>query len=65
MGELDGLADLTAFGEKLEQACYDTLNAGIMTKDLVDLVDPDFPARGVNSAEFLDEIARRLADKLA
>ena len=64
-GELDGLADLTAFGEKLEQACYDTLNAGIMTKDLVGLVDPDFPARGVNSAEFLDEIARRLADKLA
>ena len=64
-GELDGLADLTAFGEKLEQACYDTLNAGIMTKDLVGLVDPDFPARGVNSAEFLDEIAKRLADKLA
>ena len=64
-GELDGLADLTAFGEKLEQACYDTLNAGIMTKDLAGLVEPGFETHGVNSEEFLDEIARRLAARLA
>ena len=64
-GQLDGLDDLAAFGEKLEQACFDTLNAGIMTKDLVGLVEPGFPATGVNSQEFLDAIAERLKEKLA
>ena len=64
-GELDGLPELVTFGEKLEEACYDTLNAGIMTKDLVGLVEPSFEARSVDSQEFLDEIAKRLADKLA
>ena len=64
-GELDGLPELVTFGEKLEEACYDTLNDGIMTKDLVGLVEPGFDARSVDSQEFLDEIAKRLADKLA
>ena len=63
-GELDGLADLANFGGKLEEACFDTLNAGVMTKDLVGLVEPGFEARAVTSEEFLDEIARRLAEKL-
>ena len=64
-GELDGLADLVKFGEKLEEACFDTLNAGVMTKDLVGLVEPGFEAKAVNSEEFLDAIAERLAKKLA
>ena len=64
-GQLDGLADLTAFGEKLEEACFDTLNAGIMTKDLVGLVEPGFQATAVTSAQFLDAIAARLQAKLA
>ena len=64
-GALDGLADLTAFGEKLEQACFDTLNAGIMTKDLVGLVEPGFAATAVTSAAFMDAIAERLSAMLA
>ncbi len=64
-GELDELPELVAFGEKLEEACFDTLNAGIMTKDLVGLVEPGFEAKAVNSEEFLDAIAERLAAKLA
>ena len=64
-GELDNLPELVAFGEKLEEACFDTLNAGIMTKDLVGLVEPGFEAKAVNSEEFLDAIAERLAAKLA
>ena len=64
-GELDDLPELVAFGEKLEEACFDTLNAGIMTKDLVGLVEPGFEAHAVNSEEFLDAIAQRLAAKLA
>jgi len=64
-GELDELPELVAFGEKLEEACFDTLNAGIMTKDLVGLVEPGFEAKAVNSEEFLDAISERLAAKLA
>ena len=63
-GELDGLTDLVDYAGKLEEACFDTLNAGIMTKDLVGLVEPGFEARAVNSEEFLDAIAERLAKKL-
>ena len=63
-GQLDGLADLTAFGAALEQACFDTLNAGIMTGDLVGLTEPGFPARSVTSEEFLDAVAARLAAKV-
>ena len=63
-GELDGLTDLVDYANKLEEACFDTLNAGIMTKDLVGLVEPGFEARAVNSEEFLDAIADRLAKKL-
>ena len=64
-GRLDSLTDLTAFGEALEQACFDTLNAGIMTKDLVSLVEPGFAATAVSSEAFLDAVAERLAKKLA
>jgi len=63
-GELDGLPELVSFGQALEAACYDTLNGGIMTKDLVGLVEPGFEAHSVDSQEFLDEIAKRLANKL-
>ena len=64
-GQLDGLEDLVSFGEKLEEACFDTLNAGIMTKDLVGLVEPGFQATAVNSQAFLDAIAKQLQKKLA
>ena len=64
-GQLDSLEDLVNFGDKLEEACFDTLNAGIMTKDLVGLVEPDFHATAVTSEAFLDAIAERLAAKLA
>ncbi|MBQ8974161.1 MAG: NADP-dependent isocitrate dehydrogenase, partial [Oscillospiraceae bacterium] len=59
-GELDGLTDLTAFADRLEKACFDTLNAGIMTKDLVNLVEPGVTVKQVTSEEFLDAIAANL-----
>lgn len=64
-GELDGLSDLAAFGDMMEQACFETLSAGIMTGDLAGLVEPGFPVRIVNSEEFLDAVAGRLAKKCA
>ena len=63
-GELDGLPELVQFGQALEDASLETLKDGVMTKDLLGLVEPGFQARGVDSEEFLDEIAKRLADKL-
>ena len=63
-GELDGLADLVRFGQRLEAASLETLESGVMTKDLLPLVEPGFQARGVNSEEFLDAIAERLAAAL-
>ena len=62
-GEMDGLKDLEAFGEKLEEACIDTLNDGIMTKDLVGLVE-DGSAKAVLTKDFIAEIRKRLESKL-
>ncbi|MBR6952093.1 MAG: NADP-dependent isocitrate dehydrogenase [Oscillospiraceae bacterium] len=63
-GEKDGLSDLCAFGDRLEQACLDVLNSGCMTKDLVGLAEPGVEVHAVNSAEFLDRIAARLQELL-
>ena len=63
-GQLDGLTDLSAFADKLEAACFETLGDGIMTKDLVGLVDEGTPVTAVNSSEFIGAIHDRLAAKL-
>lgn len=63
-GELDSLTELVDFANKLEEACIDTLNDGIMTKDLVGLVSEGYSAHAVNSAEFISEIRTRLEKKL-
>ena len=59
-GELDGLGELIKFGNLLEKASLDTLQAGVMTKDLIGLIEPGFKARAVTSGEFIAEIRRRL-----
>ncbi len=63
-GEMDDLPALVNYADKLEEACIDTLNDGIMTKDLVGLVEPGTPVTAVNSAAFIKAIAERLAAKL-
>ena len=60
-GELDGLPELVKFGQDLEAASLQTLADGVMTKDLLPLVEPGFQARGADSEEFLNAIAARLA----
>ncbi len=64
-GELDGLDSLVTFADKLEEACIDTLNDGIMTKDLVGLVSEGYTATAVNSIGFIKAIRQRLEAKLA
>ena len=59
-GELDELPELVSFADRLEAACFKTLNEGIMTKDLVGLVAQGFPAKAVYSDEFIAAIRERM-----
>ncbi len=59
-GELDDIQDLVTFADKLEKACLDTIESGIMTKDLALLADDDGTIQVVNSVEFLKAIRRCL-----
>ena len=58
-GQLDGLADLAAFADKLEAASLNTIRAGVMTKDLAGLVEGPAP-KAVTSEDFLHAIRARL-----
>ncbi len=59
--ELDSLPELAAFADRLEAATLGVIEGGVMTKDLTALSTlPD--KKAVNSMEFLDAIAARLAD---
>ncbi|MCL2694148.1 MAG: NADP-dependent isocitrate dehydrogenase [Oscillospiraceae bacterium] len=58
-GELDGNAELCKFAQNLEKATIQTIEAGVMTGDLVSLSTlPE--KRKVNTVEFLHEIGERL-----
>ena len=59
-GELDELPELVAFVDKLEAACIETLNQGIMTKDLVGLVVEGTKTQAVNSIDFIKAIRKNL-----
>ena len=63
-GEMDGIEELQVFADKLEAACIETLNDGIMTKDLVGLVEEGTPTQ-VNTNEFIKAIRERLEKKMA
>jgi isocitrate dehydrogenase len=63
-GELDSLAELVTFAEKLESACIKTLDSGVMTKDLVGLVSEGVNVKAVNSLDFIKEIRRNLEASL-
>lgn len=63
-GELDALPELVSFANSLEAACMDTLNDGIMTKDLVGLVVEGTETQAVNSAAFIQAIRGRLEKRL-
>ena len=63
-GELDKLPELADFGKKLEESSIETLDAGIMTKDLVGLAEGITP-KAVTSLAFIREIRKRLEAKYA
>ena len=59
-GELDNLPDLMAFADKLEKATIDTIESGMMTKDLA-LLWEGCECQAVNSRAFLEAIAEKLS----
>jgi isocitrate dehydrogenase len=63
-GELDNLPELVKYADNLEAACFDTLNAGIVTKDLVNLMEGITPTP-VNSKGFLEAIRKNLDKRMA
>ena len=63
-GELDGIPALETFADKLEKACIDTIEGGVMTKDLAGLWEGKTPAQAVNSVDFLKAIRERLEKSL-
>ena len=63
-GLKDGLEQLVGFADALEAACFDTLGEGIVTKDLVNLMEGVTP-KAVNSAQFISAIRERLERRLA
>lgn len=58
-GELDSNKPLQDFADRLEAACFATLNAGIATKDLIPLME-GIETKQVNSLEFIKEIRTRI-----
>lgn len=63
-GEKDGIKELMNFADQMEGACFDTLNEGIATKDLVNLMEGITP-KAVNSKDFIGAIRERLEKRLA
>ena len=58
-GELDGLADLQAFADRLEQATLDVIESGRMTGDLARITTLPNPVT-LSTEGFIEAIAARL-----
>jgi isocitrate dehydrogenase len=57
-GQFDGTPDVTRFAETLEKVCVETVEGGVMTKDLAILIGPDQP--WLTTRQFLDAIDANL-----
>ena len=62
-GELDGTPELTRFAKLLEKSVIETIEGGVMTKDLAGLADPR-PANYATTRQFLVAIAERVQTKV-
>jgi isocitrate dehydrogenase len=63
-GELDETPEVVQFAQKLEEAALETVESGIMTGDLMLVATPDPENKQVYTEEFIDEVAKRLQQKL-
>ena len=62
-GELDGLSDLAAFAGKLEKAVIDTVESGIMTKDLTEITTLK-EVKTAGTEDFIKAVRERLEKSL-
>jgi isocitrate dehydrogenase len=63
-GELDETPELVHFAQALERSVIETIEAGVVTKDLAAIAEPR-PAGYVTTAGFIEAIAERLTSKMA
>ena len=59
-GELDGLADLSDFADRLEKACFDTMESGIVTRDLTLLMEDTRGVTAVDTETFIKAVRDRI-----
>lgn len=62
-GELDGTPELVLFARKLEESVIETIESGVMTKDLAAIAEPR-PAGHVTTEGFITAVAERLRAKV-
>lgn len=58
-GELDGTPEVVSFAQRIERVVLQTIEQGVMTKDLAAIAEPK-PAAYAHTEEFLDTLASRL-----
>lgn len=63
-GELDGISELVNFANKLERACIETIDSGVITRDLAELSEAA-TKQVVTSEEWLQLTAKHLDTLLA
>lgn len=63
-GEIDGTPEVTAFARTLEGVVTETIEGGVMTRDLLGLTTTP-NARGANTFEFMDAVTATLRERLA
>uniref|UniRef100_A0A8C1JRK0 Isocitrate dehydrogenase [NADP] n=1 Tax=Cyprinus carpio TaxID=7962 RepID=A0A8C1JRK0_CYPCA len=59
-GKLDGNPDLIKFSQTLERVCVETVESGVMTKDLAGCIHGLLNEHYVNTTDFLDAIKTNL-----
>jgi isocitrate dehydrogenase len=59
-GELDKTPEVVEFAEKLEKAALQTVESGVLTRDLMQVVIPYPKNHQVYTEEFIAEVAKRL-----
>ena len=64
-GEMDGTPEVIAFADKMEKAALETVEAGIMTGDLLQVAEKNPANRKVNTETFIDAIAANLSRMMA
>ena len=63
-GELDKTPEVVEFAQKLERAALDTVESGVLTGDLMQVVAPDPANRQVYTEEFIAEVAKEAKEAL-